>query len=121
MSIKKETLLQESIQELIEKRGGYVNKNHGSMISKVGRLDLSVCYKGLYLDIEVKVDNNKPSEAQGIHCRNIHRADGITLIAWSKNDVIKLLDKIDEYMTDDLSMTIKTIRELEEIDNGRKY
>ena len=56
MSVKSETNLQERIQKLIKARGGYVNKNWGSMISEPGIADLTVCYKGLYLALEVKVE-----------------------------------------------------------------
>jgi Holliday junction resolvase len=99
MGVKGETSLQERIQKLIEKRGGYVNKNWGSMISEPGIADLTCCYKGLYLAIEVKVDKNTPSSAQGIHCRKVWKAGGIAVIVWTMEEVKIVLDILDEQAT----------------------
>lgn len=95
MSVKEETALQERIQRLIEARGGYVNKNWGNMTSAPGIADLTVCYKGLYIALEVKVGENKPTQAQGIHARCVQRAGGITAVVWSIKEVEKILDIID--------------------------
>ena len=98
MGVKAETSLQKRIQNLITKRGGYVNKNWGNMTSKKGIGDLTVCYKGFYLAIEVKIDDGKPSFAQGIHCRKVWHSGGIAMIAWSVEEVEKVLDIIDAQM-----------------------
>lgn len=96
MGVMKETLLQRRIQKLIKSRGGYVNKNWGSMISEPGIADLTVCYKGIYLALEVKEDKNTPSEAQGIHCRAVQKAGGQTAVVWSVEEVEKILNILDD-------------------------
>lgn len=122
MSVQPETLLQQRIQVLIEKRGGYVNKNHGSMISKTGIADLTICYRGLYVTIEAKVDGNKPSAAQGIHCRLVQKAGGLSCVVWSTKEVEYVLDQIDksEYIKY-VSKISQEVMALEEVDDGRKY
>ena len=95
MGKQKEGSLQERIQKLIVKRGGYCFKNHGDMTTEPGRPDIVCCYKGLFVAIEAKVDNNKPSAQQGIHCRNIWKAGGIACIVWSIEEVDKLLLNIE--------------------------
>ena len=91
MAVKTETPLQERIQTLIRQKGGYVVKQHGDMISEPGIPDLLVCYRGIFLGIEVKVNNNTPSKHQGIHCRKIWNAGGIAAIVRSVDEVYNLL------------------------------
>lgn len=125
MGVKEETSLQERIQKLIEARGGYVNKNWGSMISKPGIADLTACYKGLYLALEVKVGDNKPTPAQGIHARKVDKALGITAAVWSTEEVEKILDIIDKNIKDwpHLHLLADISQDLCEakIDDGTRY
>lgn len=95
MGKQKEGSLQERIQKFIKQRGGYCFKNHGDMATEPGRPDIVCCYKGLFVAIEAKVDNNKPSPSQGIHCRNIWKAGGIACIVWDVSEVDLLLNAID--------------------------
>ena len=97
MGKQKEGSLQERIQELIEKNGGYCFKNHGDMTTEPGRPDIICCYKGLFVAIEAKVDNNTPSKQQGIHCRNIWKAGGIAMIAWTIEEAKTVLNILDDY------------------------
>lgn len=90
-----ETGLQERIQNLVKKRGGYIIKQHGSMIERRGIPDLIFCYNGLFVSIEAKVNKNTPSRQQGIEIRNIQKAYGITSICWSIEEAEILLDIID--------------------------
>lgn len=126
MAIKAETSLQKRIQDLIIKRGGYVNKNWGSMISKKGIADLTCGYKGFYLAIEVKNDKGKPSLAQGIHCRKVWHTGNIAMIVWSVEEVTKVLDYIDycisgncsiKYITNSIQNTMKQLN----IDDGTRW
>lgn len=95
MGQQAETGFQQSIQREIEKRGGYVVKQHGSMIAAVGIPDLLICYKGYYIALEAKVKGNTPSKAQGVNLRNIIKAGGLTAVVWTMKEVKKLLDFID--------------------------
>ena len=95
MSVQPETYLQRAVQKLVKSRGGYIVKQHGSMISEPGIPDLLCCYKGFFIAIECKEEGNKPSEQQGIHCRAIQKAGGITVVTWDTKTVGYILDDID--------------------------
>ena len=95
MGVQAETRLQQRIQRLIKSRGGYVHKNWGNMTSAPGVADLTVCYKGKYLVLEVKEGDNTPSSAQGIHCRNVYRAGGLAAVVWCIEEVDIILNAID--------------------------
>lgn len=125
MGVKKETSLQSRIQDLIEKRGGYVFKNWGNMTTEPGRADLTVCYNSIYIAIEVKEGDNKPSPAQGIHARKVSKSGGITLVAWSVEEVKKLLDIIDKdelvKAEVDTMFLIKKTMQTNKLDDGTRY
>lgn len=98
MSEKQETKLQLSIQKFIDRRGGYGNKNWGSMISEPGIADLTYCYNGIYLAIEVKEGDNTPTAKQGIHCRKVWKSGGISFVAYNTKTVENILNIIDLYI-----------------------
>lgn len=97
MGKQAEGSLQERIQKLIERNGGYCFKNHGDMTTEPGRPDIVCCYKGYFIAIEAKIDNNTPTRQQGIHCRNVWRAGGIAMIAWDTADVVEVLRFVDRW------------------------
>lgn len=120
MSKKKETPLQERIQRCIKARGGYVIKTHGDMTSEPGIPDLICCYNGIFIGIEVKVNNNKPSKEQGIHCRLIMKSGGISLVTWSVEDVRFLLSIIDNFKLTDNTTLVKELM-IGRLDTGGTY
>ena len=97
MGKQAEGSLQERIQKLIERNGGYCFKNHGDMTTEPGRPDIVCCYKGYFIAIEAKIDNNTPTRQQGIHCRNVWKAGGIAMIAWDTSEVMQILQFIDRW------------------------
>lgn len=126
MGVKAETSLQKKIQNLIIKRGGYVNKNWGNMTSKPGIGDLTCGYKGFYIAIEVKDDDGKPSMAQGIHCRKVWHAGNIAMIAWSVEEVNMVLDILDNYINKEynikqLSEYMRYTMTQRHIDDGTRW
>lgn len=123
MGVQTETYLQRHIRELIEKRGGYCQKNHGSMISEPGIPDIFACYQGFFLAIEAKDGDNTPSRQQGIHIRNIQKSKGITCVVWTIEEAIKVLDIIDNYETyrEPYTTSIMKILREENIDTGEKW
>lgn len=104
MAVQPETPLQQRIKKVVAKRGGYAVKQHGSMISEPGVPDILICYKGVFLAIEVKYANNFPTPQQGIHLRNIANAEGVTLVAWTTEEVEKVLDRLDYCYKQDYSL-----------------
>ena len=123
MGVQTETYLQRHVRELIEKRGGYCQKNHGSMISEPGIPDIFACYQGFFLAIEAKDGDNTPTRQQGIHIRNIQKSKGITCVVWTIEEAIKVLDIIDNYETyiEPYTTSIMKILKEENIDTGEKW
>ena len=126
MGVKAETSLQKRIQNLIIKRGGYVNKNWGNMTSKPGIGDLTCGYKGFYIAIEVKEDDNIPSLVQGIHCRKVWNAGNIAMIAWSVEEVDKVLNHLSyclaqNYSMEDSRREIINFMQVFNIDDGTRW
>lgn len=125
MGVKPETYLQRHIQKLIQGRGGYTHKNLGSMVSAPGVSDITVCYKGLYITLECKIEGNKPSPAQGVHARNVQKAGGLTAVVWTIKEVELILDIIDElvaqYKVDTIIDCIKGLMKVAQIDDCTRY
>lgn len=86
-----ETKLQKSVQKYLNSIGAYCFKVHGSMYMKAGIPDIICCYKGLFYGIECKVGNNTPSDLQKEHKKQIIAAGGIHILAYSLDDVKKVI------------------------------
>lgn len=126
MGKQKEGSLQERIQELIEKNGGYCFKNHGDMTTEPGRPDIIAGYEGLFIGIEAKVDDNTPSKQQGIHCRNIWKAGNIAFVTWDTLTVQRVLAHISycvaqNYNTHDIKREMISFMQAYNIDDGTRW
>ena len=123
MGVQPETYLQRSIRKLIEKRGGYAIKQHGSMISEPGIPDIIACYNGFFLAIEAKEIGNEPSRQQGIHIRNIQKSNGITCVIWDIEKLKVVLDIIDQYqvLSEPYTESIMNLMREANIDTGEKW
>lgn len=86
-----ETRLQQKIQKYLQSLGAYEFKVHGSAYMKAGIPDLVVCLEGRFIGIECKVKYNKPSALQLAHGRQIVKAGGIFIVAYSLEDVKEAL------------------------------
>ena len=96
--MKSEKTFENKVKLYLKQKGAYFIKTHGDRFSKVGVPDLIVCYKGLFIGIELKAPNGKPSELQLAHLKMIHKAGGMSmLLRPSTVDALWLeLDMIDE-------------------------
>lgn len=86
-----ETKLQRSIQKYLVDIGAYEFKVHGSAYMKAGIPDIIACYNGLFIGIECKVGKNKMSQLQEEHKKQIINANGIHILAYSLDDVKKVV------------------------------
>ena len=91
---KKETKLQKKVQDYIESIGGYCFKVHGSAYMKAGIPDVICCYKGYFIGIECKVDNNTMTSLQEEHRDMIVRAGGIHILAYKLEHVKLVIERI---------------------------
>jgi Holliday junction resolvase len=100
--------IQGAIIDLIRVRGGVVTRvNSGSMIAKSGdrayrvqladkgTSDVIALYKGVYLAIEVKGANGKPTPEQIAFLESVARAGGVGLLAYDSEFVDQILCNID--------------------------
>jgi hypothetical protein len=85
------------IVRYLEGRGARPFKIQGEEGSyqEAGIPDLLVCYRGLFVGLEVKMPGNKASPSQLHVMRTIEKAGGITAVVYSVEEVEKLLAKID--------------------------
>ena len=81
---KLEKTFQTKLKRYLETKS-YVVKFNASGISKVGVPDLIVCYKGLFIGIELKAPNGKPSELQLYNLREIEKSGGISYLLYPKD------------------------------------
>lgn len=90
---QQENKVQKEIQDYLENIGAYRFKVHGEIFMRAGIPDIIACLKGRFIGIEVKDGTNKPSELQKAHGRQIKKAGGIFGVAYSVDDVKKLLQE----------------------------
>ena len=86
-----ETKLQKSVQAYLNSIGAYCFKVHGSIYMKAGIPDVICCNKGLFYGIECKVGKNTMSELQKEHKKMIEKAGGIHILAYTLDDVKKII------------------------------
>jgi len=61
-----------------------------------GLSDILICYRSLFLAIEVKRPGKEPTDDQDIFLSEVEAAEGISLVAYSLDDVIDLINSIDK-------------------------
>lgn len=83
--MKSEKIFENKVKLYLKEKGAYFIKTHGDRFSKIGVPDLIVCYKGLFIGIELKVPNGKPSELQLYNLREIEKSGGISYLLYPKD------------------------------------
>ena len=91
---KEETKLQRKVQDYLESLGAYHFKVHGNSYMKSGIPDIISCYKGKFIGIECKVGKNKMSKVQEEHRDMILSAEGIHILAYKLEDVVKIFENL---------------------------
>lgn len=89
-----EQQIQTKIKDWIEKNGGYVVKV--VQATKAGVPDLLVCYKGMFIGIEVKRPSTKGnvSKLQKHNLNLIQAAEGKAIVAWDLDMVIDFFKEL---------------------------
>lgn len=83
--MKSEKIFENKVKLYLKQKGAYFIKTHGDRFGKIGVPDLIVCYKGLFVGIEVKAPNGKPSELQLYNLREIEKSGGISYLLYPKD------------------------------------
>lgn len=94
-----ESQLTSQIKNYIASKGAYCEKIFGGGYQASGIPDLIVCYKGLFIAIEVKSPTHKgrASDIQKLKIRKIRECGGIALITDNLEDVVELFEYIDTF------------------------
>lgn len=89
-----EQQIQTKIKDWLENNGAYVVKV--VQATKAGVPDLLVCYKGMFIGIEVKrlSTKNNVSKLQRHNLNLIQAAEGKTIVAWDLDMVIDFFKEL---------------------------
>ena len=89
-----ESALQRKIQKYLKDNlpNAVVWKNHGNKYSVIGLPDIMCVYEEKIICIEVKMPGNTPTKLQEITLKKLKEAGAITGIAYSIEDVQKILE-----------------------------
>jgi len=90
-----ENTLQRKIQKFLKDKlpKAVIWKNHGNQYSVKGLPDLMCMYQGKMICIEVKIEGNKATELQQATLKKLADAGAIVCVAYSIEDVKKMLLK----------------------------
>lgn len=90
-----ESLVQAKIIKHLQNRHAYVVKVITA--SKAGVADLLVCYKGLFIAIEVKAPGKlgNQSELQKVNAAMVRASGGVSLLVDNLQDVVAFFDSLD--------------------------
>ena len=80
-----EKTFENKIKAYLKSIGAYFIKTHGDRFSKVGTPDIIACINGHFVAVEVKAENDTPSEIQLYHIEQIQKAGGYGIILYPKD------------------------------------
>lgn len=96
MSKQPEGKLSTRIMKEWRKRGAWCYKVHGNEYQMSGVPDISGVFAGRSVWCETKQTGNKPSRIQWYRIKQIRKAGGLVVIAYSVTEALALLDHIEE-------------------------
>lgn len=98
IGVKNEGQLTSQIKNYLASKGCYCEKIFGGGYQASGIPDLIVCYKGLFIAIEVKSPTLKgrASDIQKLKIRRIRECGGIAFITDNLEEVQRVFDMIDD-------------------------
>ena len=93
----RESSLTRSILKALQRRGGFWFKVHGHPGQRRGIPDIIGCYKGRFIGLELKVPDRRDrvTELQRQVLEEISQAGGIGQVVTSKEEALRVLDKVD--------------------------
>lgn len=100
--VQPESRISTGIMKAVRSRGGFCFKVHGSETMMAGLPDIVVCYKGLFIGLEVKTPIGRLSSRQVYVHERIRRdgAEGITAVPRSVAEALTVLDCVDAWLAD---------------------
>ena len=92
---RSESSITRTIQKYLQKTGAWEYKTMGSPYTRTGVPDLLVCYKGVFIGLEIKVPGEDPTKIQQFEIAMIKKAGGISLSVSCLRTVQDIIEKID--------------------------
>lgn len=89
-----ESNFQKKVIKYLKDNNIYYENNHAGGMGGKGRPDLTVCVKGKWLSLELKVSDNQPSSAQLIQKARIEASGGLWYAPRSMVEVIKIIEEM---------------------------
>ena len=93
MSKKPESDLQKKCIDYLKSKNIYYINKYGDGRSGLGAPDLITCINSRFVAFELKVGNNKPSNAQEIHKVRIERNGGSHYVPYTLEEFIECVEK----------------------------
>lgn len=97
IGVKNEGQLTSQIKNYLASKGAYCEKIFGGGFQASGIPDILVCYRGLFIAIEVKSPTQKgrASDIQKLKIKRIRESGGIAFITDNMEDVEYIFNSID--------------------------
>ncbi len=95
MPVNPETRLTDRLKKRLRERGAWFEKQHGSSYSTAGVPDLLVCYRGIFVGVEVKMPGKKATTLQLYQGKKIEEAGGIFGVVHDVDELEALLKKVE--------------------------
>jgi hypothetical protein len=92
MPRKPETGLSQKVLSRLKAEGGRWVKNHGGPYTEVGVADITGCWRGRYIAIELKMPKEEPSELQKMFLDDVHYSGGRAGVAYSVQEALDIRD-----------------------------
>lgn len=84
-----------NVKKMLDTRGAFCVKIHGSPMQVAGIPDLIVCYRGRFIGFEVKRPGKDATKLQDFMLKRITTAGGIAMVIRSVEEAEAILDQID--------------------------
>lgn len=92
MPQKPETKLSHKVLSQLKAEGGRWVKNHGGPFTESGVSDITGCWNGRYVAIELKIPGEVPSELQKAFLDDIYYSGGLAGVACSVQEALDIRD-----------------------------
>lgn len=84
-----------AILDAYRQRGAFAEKIHGGP-QQPRLVDIVACYEGVFIALEVKAGNGKPTPYQANVLSDVSSAGGVAEVVWSVDDATAILDEIEK-------------------------
>ena len=91
---KQETPIQSSIIEYLEAQGAVDLNPKTTSYSRKGTPDISACFRGIFIAIEVKAPGKRPTELQKLRIQKIRDAGGFAFYTDNLQEVKEFINDI---------------------------